>query len=190
MAAQRAPHGRCIRNIAFGEESTNVSKQDSDANTGLVLPVDDLRSSPVPLTKLTETSIVASSMPSRRRRAGIRNWVQCSTARSARIVGRLDKMYGFWSSVMLTTGRYKGNPLAVHGAVPDIDEAMFERWLCELRRDGRRAVRERSGRHPAPEGTPNRRKPEARPVLPSIRRRTGIRRSAAGAAQKTAAGGE
>jgi hemoglobin len=34
-----------------------------------------------------------------------------------------DKMYGFWSSVMLTTGRYKGNPLAVHAMVPDIDEA-------------------------------------------------------------------
>jgi hemoglobin len=42
----------------------------------------------------------------------------------------LDKMYGFWSSVILTTGRYKGNPLAVHAVVPDIDEAMFDRWLA------------------------------------------------------------
>ncbi len=44
----------------------------------------------------------------------------------------LDKTYGFWSSVMLTTGRYKGNPLSVHAAVPDIDEAMFERWLASF----------------------------------------------------------
>lgn len=42
----------------------------------------------------------------------------------------LRKMYDFWSSVMLTTGRYKGNPLAVHAAVPAIDEAMFGRWLA------------------------------------------------------------
>jgi len=42
----------------------------------------------------------------------------------------LRKMYDFWSSVMLTTGRYKGNPLAVHAAVPAIEAAMFERWLA------------------------------------------------------------
>jgi hemoglobin len=41
----------------------------------------------------------------------------------------LERMCGFWSSVMLTTGRYKGNPLAVHAAVTGIDEPMFERWL-------------------------------------------------------------
>jgi len=42
----------------------------------------------------------------------------------------LDKMYAFWSSLMLTTGRYKGNPMAVHMAVPGIAEPMFERWLA------------------------------------------------------------
>jgi hemoglobin len=42
----------------------------------------------------------------------------------------LRRMYDFWSSVMLTTGRYKGNPLAVHADVPEIEEAMFERWLA------------------------------------------------------------
>jgi hemoglobin len=26
----------------------------------------------------------------------------------------LDKLVAFWSSVMLTTGRYKGNPMAAH----------------------------------------------------------------------------
>ena len=42
----------------------------------------------------------------------------------------LDKMYAFWSSVMLTTGRYKGNPLAKHFALPGMQPALFERWLA------------------------------------------------------------
>lgn len=42
----------------------------------------------------------------------------------------LDKMYAFWSSVMLTSGRYKGNPVAKHFAVPDMHPALFERWLA------------------------------------------------------------
>ncbi len=42
----------------------------------------------------------------------------------------LDKMYAFWSSVMLTTGRYKGNPVAKHLAVDGIELKLFERWLA------------------------------------------------------------
>ena len=41
----------------------------------------------------------------------------------------LAKLADFWSSVMLTSGRYKGNPMAAHAALPDIEPAMFERWL-------------------------------------------------------------
>ena len=41
----------------------------------------------------------------------------------------LAKMYDFWSSVMRTSGRYKGNPLAVHGQVKGLEETMFEPWL-------------------------------------------------------------
>ena len=41
----------------------------------------------------------------------------------------LEKMYGFWSSVMLTTGRYKGNPVKVHMDVEGIVPPMFGRWL-------------------------------------------------------------
>jgi hemoglobin len=41
----------------------------------------------------------------------------------------LTKMYAFWSSVMLTTGRYKGNPVAKHLIIPDMKPALFERWL-------------------------------------------------------------
>lgn len=43
----------------------------------------------------------------------------------------LEKLAAFWSSVMLTSGRYKGNPMAAHrrhsGA---ITPAMFDRWLA------------------------------------------------------------
>jgi len=42
----------------------------------------------------------------------------------------LEKLSAFWSSVMLTTGRYKGNPMAAHlKHVHAIVPAMFERWL-------------------------------------------------------------
>ena len=41
----------------------------------------------------------------------------------------LATMRNFWSSVMLTTGRYKGNPVAKHLAVPGIEPHLFERWL-------------------------------------------------------------
>ena len=42
----------------------------------------------------------------------------------------LDRLVAFWSSVMLTSGRYKGSPMAAHlkhrsGITP----AMFDRWL-------------------------------------------------------------
>ena len=41
----------------------------------------------------------------------------------------LAKMRDFWSSVMLTTGRYKGNPVAVHMAVAGLEPHLFGRWL-------------------------------------------------------------
>jgi hemoglobin len=43
----------------------------------------------------------------------------------------LEKLQAFWSSVMLTSGRYKGQPLPAHirhGA--RIDQAAFDRWLA------------------------------------------------------------
>jgi hemoglobin len=43
----------------------------------------------------------------------------------------LQTLARFWSSVMLTTGRYKGNPLAAHMKhVTAISPALFERWLA------------------------------------------------------------
>jgi hemoglobin len=43
----------------------------------------------------------------------------------------LNKLQAFWSSVMLTSGRYKGRPLPAHiKHAEHIDESSFERWLA------------------------------------------------------------
>lgn len=41
----------------------------------------------------------------------------------------LERMYAFWSSVMLTSGRYKGNPVAAHAGVAGIAPELFATWL-------------------------------------------------------------
>jgi hemoglobin len=52
----------------------------------------------------------------------------------------LMKLQAFWSSVMLTSGRYKGRPLPVHIALGDaITPAAFECWLA-LWREATEAV--------------------------------------------------
>lgn len=40
----------------------------------------------------------------------------------------LERLQAFWSSVMLTSGRYKGNPMAAHAPLK-FDESAFEVWL-------------------------------------------------------------
>ena len=42
----------------------------------------------------------------------------------------LQKMYDFWSSVMLTTGRYKGDPVMVHKRIEGLEIDLFDRWLA------------------------------------------------------------
>ena len=42
----------------------------------------------------------------------------------------LETLTAFWSSVMLTSGRYKGNPIAAHMKhLATIRPPMFDRWL-------------------------------------------------------------
>lgn len=42
----------------------------------------------------------------------------------------LDRLTAFWSSVMLTSGRYKGQPVPAHRKHVDrITPALFDRWL-------------------------------------------------------------
>jgi len=40
----------------------------------------------------------------------------------------LSRMYAFWSSVILMTGRYHGSPMAKHMPLP-VDADHFDRWL-------------------------------------------------------------
>jgi len=42
----------------------------------------------------------------------------------------LATMCDFWSSLMLTSGRYHGNPVAVHKRLDGVTPALFERWLA------------------------------------------------------------
>ncbi len=49
----------------------------------------------------------------------------------------LAKMCDFWSSVMLMTGRYKGNPMVVHSRLKTVRPEHFERWLALFRQTAR-----------------------------------------------------
>ena len=41
----------------------------------------------------------------------------------------LEKMCAFWSSVVLRSGRYQGQPMQVHKSLP-VDARHFDRWLA------------------------------------------------------------
>ena len=45
----------------------------------------------------------------------------------------LAKMYNFWSSVTLMTGRYRGTPMAAHLRLEGLEPAHFARWLALFR---------------------------------------------------------
>ena len=42
----------------------------------------------------------------------------------------LQTMMAFWSSVMLTSGRFKGRPMEKHQALPNIQPEHFSLWLA------------------------------------------------------------
>ena len=42
----------------------------------------------------------------------------------------LETMRRFWSSVTLASGRYSGNPVAVHSAVAGLERPLFATWLA------------------------------------------------------------
>ncbi len=41
----------------------------------------------------------------------------------------LARLADFWSSVMLRSGRYHGDPFSTHLRLPNLEPAMFDRWL-------------------------------------------------------------
>lgn len=44
-------------------------------------------------------------------------------------LSHLTTICDFWSSLMLRSGRYKGNPLAVHQGIGGLAPQLFDRWL-------------------------------------------------------------
>jgi len=63
----------------------------------------------------------------------IRNDAQLGPIFNTRIDDRwpqhLAKMKDFWSSLMLTSGRYKGRPMPVHMQMSEVEPQDFTRWL-------------------------------------------------------------
>jgi hemoglobin len=49
----------------------------------------------------------------------------------------LRRMSAFWSSVMLRTGRYHGQPMPMHAPLP-VDASHFDRWLALFESSARR----------------------------------------------------
>jgi len=41
----------------------------------------------------------------------------------------LERMYNFWSSVMLGTHRFEGTPMQKHQVLPSFDLSLFDDWL-------------------------------------------------------------
>ena len=41
----------------------------------------------------------------------------------------MPKMIAFWSAALCGSKNYRGNPMVVHRALPDLTQSMFERWL-------------------------------------------------------------
>ncbi|MGH7211634.1 MAG: group III truncated hemoglobin, partial [Acetobacteraceae bacterium] len=42
----------------------------------------------------------------------------------------LARLADFWSSLMLRSGRYRGDPFSVHLRLPNLQPPMFDRWLA------------------------------------------------------------
>lgn len=49
----------------------------------------------------------------------------------------LEKMCAFWSSILLRTKRYSGQPLSPHLRFPDISDLHFQHWLGLFRKTAR-----------------------------------------------------
>lgn len=41
----------------------------------------------------------------------------------------MNRMVDFWSSVLLGSGRFKGNPMLKHALIPDLSSAHFDHWM-------------------------------------------------------------
>ena len=84
-----------------------------------------------PYTDVTETTIklLVDAFYTRVRRDPVLGPIfSCAITHDA-WSAHLEKMYSFWSSVMLTSGRYKGDPVSTHRNVVGVEPQMFSNWL-------------------------------------------------------------
>lgn len=52
-----------------------------------------------------------------------------NTAIGDRWAEHLATLTDFWTSILLASGRYKGNPMMAHLAIPQMDQQHFNRWI-------------------------------------------------------------
>ncbi|MEP7118291.1 MAG: group III truncated hemoglobin [Acidobacteriota bacterium] len=61
----------------------------------------------------------------------------------------MPKMIAFWSAALRGSSNYRGNPMVVHRALPNLTQSMFERWLDLFHESAsalpNRAMAERAG---------------------------------------------
>ncbi len=86
---------------------------------------------PLPFTTVTEDAIVrlVDTFYAKVRRDPVLGPIFGAAIADTAWPAHLQKMYAFWSSVMLGSGRYKGNPVEVHERVAGIEPALFDHWL-------------------------------------------------------------
>lgn len=84
-----------------------------------------------PYAEITEVTIVAlvDRFYARVRRDTVLGPIFASVIADDTWPAHLNQMYAFWSSVMLGTRRYSGNPVNIHRTVPSIAPALFGNWL-------------------------------------------------------------
>ena len=58
---------------------------------------------------------------------------------------RMPKMIAFWSAALCGSKNYRGNPMVVHRALPDLTHSMFERFHESASVLENRAMTERAG---------------------------------------------
>jgi hemoglobin len=84
-----------------------------------------------PFTAITEASIVhlVDAFYAKVRRDPVLAPIFAAAIDENAWPAHLRRMHEFWSSVMLTTGRYKGNPVEVHQRVTGLEPSLFVNWL-------------------------------------------------------------
>jgi len=109
----------------------NAMLSDQSAGAAVMAGGGSLPNDAAPLAEITESSIatLVDAFYARVRRDPILGPVFETNIDQDEWPEHLATMRRFWSSVMLTSGRYSGNPVGVHRAVQGLERSMFAHWL-------------------------------------------------------------